>query len=156
MPSGLIRTHHSGPPERFGKLLRTSRATFFRPGATLSSRSKMIASASLSSALVIFFSLSAGTNSQLRGSGIGLFQQQRGAAAFAHQLAPLVEAAVRPGDDARVGPRLALAHRNAFGLAAKRIAREDRIGEFERVVAEVRDEGAERRVLDADPDHQPE
>ena len=40
----------------------------FCAGATLSSRSKMIASASLSSALAIFFSLSAGTNSQLRGS----------------------------------------------------------------------------------------
>src|SRR3954471_7190840 len=132
-----MRTHHSGPPERFGRFLRTSRATFFRPGATLSSRSKMIASASLSSALAIFFSLSAGTNSQLRGSGIGLFQQQCGAGAFAHQLAALVEAAVRPGDDAGVGPRPALAHRDALGLAAQRIAGEDRIGKLERIVPKV-------------------
>ena len=47
---------------------RSSRATGLSAGATLSSRSKMIASAALSSAFMIFFSLSAGTNSQLRGA----------------------------------------------------------------------------------------
>ena len=41
--------------------------TAFFSGRTESSRSKMIASASLASALAIFFSLSAGTNNQLRG-----------------------------------------------------------------------------------------
>src|SRR2546423_12093781 len=104
---GLMRTHHSGPPERCGKSLSRSRATLLSAGATLSSRSKMIASASLSRALAIFRSLSAGTNSQLRGSAIGLLEQQRGTRAFAHQLVALVEAAVRPGDDPCVRSRLA-------------------------------------------------
>src|SRR5690242_7746781 len=98
-----------------------SRAAGFWAGATLSSRSKMMASASLSSAFAIFFSLSAGTNSQDRGSAIGLFQKQRGARAFAHHFVTLVEAAMRPGDDAGVGPRLALAHRDALGFAAQSV-----------------------------------
>src|SRR5258706_13945274 len=114
-PSGLIRIHHWGPPERPGKCLRMSRAAALRAGATLSSRSKIKASASLSSALAIFFSLSAGTNSQERGSDIGRLEQQCGAGAFAHQFVALVEAAVRPSDDAGVGPRLALAHGDALG-----------------------------------------
>ena len=73
LPSGLIRTHHCGPPERAGRALRISRAAALPAGATLSSRSKIIASASLASALAIFFSLSAGTNSQLRASVIAGF-----------------------------------------------------------------------------------
>ncbi len=71
--SGLTRTHHCGPPERFSMDFSTSRATGFIAGATLSSRSKMIASASLSSAFEILRSLSAGTNSQERGSLIAGF-----------------------------------------------------------------------------------
>jgi len=63
-----MRTHHCGPAERAVSAFNISRAACFRVGATLSSRSKMIASAALSSALAIFFSLSAGTNSQLRGA----------------------------------------------------------------------------------------
>src|SRR6476469_7761726 len=133
-----------------------SRAAALFAGATLSSRSKMIASASLSSALAIFFSLSAGTNSQLRGSAIGLLQEQRRARAFAHQLVALVEASVRPGDDARIGTRLAFTNSDAFRFAAKGVASEDGIREFEGVVAEVRDECSERRVGDADADHQAE
>src|SRR5206468_7109797 len=121
----------------------------FCAGTTLSSRSKMIASAALPSALAIFFSLSAGTNSQERGSIIGLFHQQSGARAFAHQLAILVEAAVRPGDDPGIRPRLALAHGGAFGLAAQGVADEYRLGEAKRLVAEVGDERAHRRFRDA-------
>src|SRR5215210_1647392 len=101
-----MRTHHCGPPLRAASSLRILRAAAFRSGATLSSRSKMIASASLSIARAIFFSLSAGTNSQLRAStfiakapSLRLLEQQGGARAFADQLAALVEAAVRPGDD---------------------------------------------------------
>src|SRR5438876_8774258 len=131
---GLMRTHHSGPPERGERCFRMSRAAAFCVGETLSSRSKMIASAVLSSALAIFFSLSAGTNSQLRGSGIGLFQEQRGAGAFAHQLALLVEAAMRPGDDPRVRARLALAQGDALAFAAQRVSGEHRIGVLEAVV----------------------
>jgi hypothetical protein len=59
--SGFTRTHQTGPPDRFGSPLRMSRAAAFCAGATLSSRSKISASASQSSALPIFFSLSAGT-----------------------------------------------------------------------------------------------
>ena len=44
-----------------------SRASALCDGATLSSRSKITASASLASAFIIFLLLSAGTNSQLRG-----------------------------------------------------------------------------------------
>src|SRR5690348_5542536 len=133
-----------------------SRAVAFRAGATLSSRSKMIASASPSSALAIFFSLSAGTNSQLRASAIRLLQKQRGASAFAHQLIALVEAAVRPGDDSGIGARFAFAHGDALGFAAQRVAGEHWIGEFQRIVAEVRDQRPERGVADADADHQAE
>src|SRR5438876_4907197 len=147
---GLMRTHHSGPPERGERCFRISRAAVFCAGETLSSRSKMIASAVLSSALAIFFSLSAGTNSQLRGSGIGLFQEQRGAGAFAHQLVTLVEAAVCPSDDTRVGPRLALPDRDALGLAAQGVPDAHRIGELECVIAQVGDERAARGVGDAD------
>src|SRR5207248_7180514 len=117
-PSGLMRIHHSGPFDRRGSCFSMSRAAAFCAGATLSSRSRITASASLSRALAIFFSLSAGTNSQDRGSAIGLLEQQRGARAFAYELATLVEAAVRPGDDPRVRPRLALAHGDAFAFAA--------------------------------------
>src|SRR5207302_1174992 len=135
-----MRIHHSGPPERGERCFRMSRAAAFCAGATLSSRSKITASASLSKALAIFFSLSAGTNSQLRGSGIWLLQEQRGARAFAYEFVALVEAAVRPGDDPGIRPRLALAHGDALAFAAQRVSGEHRIGEFEAVVAQVRDE----------------
>src|SRR5438105_13566094 len=97
-----MRIHHSGPPERGERCFSMSRAEAFCAGATLSSRSKITASASLSRAFAIFFSLSAGTNNQLRGSGIWLLQEQRGARAFAYEFAALVEAAVLPGHDPRV------------------------------------------------------
>ena len=57
-----------GLPARSGSSLRMARAAVFCPGTTLSSRSKMMASAALPRALAIFRSLSAGTNSQERGS----------------------------------------------------------------------------------------
>src|SRR3954463_5570732 len=123
-----MRTHHCGPPERLGKFLKRSRATGFSAGTTLSSRAKKIASASLSSAFMIFFSLSAGTNSQERGSGIGLLQQQRGAGAFAYQFIALVVAAMGPGHDPGIGARLALAHGDALGLAAQGVAGEHGLG----------------------------
>ena len=117
----------------------------------------MIASASLSSAFIIFLLLSAGTNSQLRGGArhAGFFSEQRGAGAFAHQLAALVEAAVLPGDDAGVGPRLAFATSQALAFAAQRVADEHRGGEDQLVVAEVGDERAERRVADRHPTIRP-
>src|SRR2546423_14928974 len=112
-----MRIHHSGPFDRRGSCFSMSRAAAFCAGATLSSRSKITASASLSRALAIFFSLSAGTNSQLRGSGIWRLQEQGGARAFAHELVVLVEAPMCPGDDPRVRARLALAHGDAFAFA---------------------------------------
>ena len=63
---------------------------------------------------------------------------------------------MRPGDDARIRPRLALAQVDALAFGAERIADEHRLREYELVVAEVRDKRSERRVVDADPDHQPE
>ena len=45
---------------------------------------------------------------------------------------------------------------DAFAFGTKRVADEDRLGKDELVVAEVRDERAERRVVDADADHQSE
>src|SRR5437868_5376384 len=105
-----MRIHHSGPFDRRGSCFSMSRAAAFCAGTTLSSRSKITASAALSRAFAIFFSLSAGTNSQLRGSGIWLLEEQRGARAFAHELVLLVEAAMRPGDDPGIRPRFALAH----------------------------------------------
>src|ERR671912_747511 len=140
-----MRTHHCGPPDRFPSSLRICRAAAFWAGATLSSRSKITASAALSIAFAIFFSLSAGTNSQ-----------ERGARALAHQLAALVEAAVRPGDDAGVRPGLAFPKLDALAFAAQRVADEDGLRKDELVVAQVRHERAEGRVVDADPDHQPE
>src|SRR5207237_2715013 len=82
--------------------------------------------------------------------------QEGRARALADQLAPLIEAAVRPGDDPRVGPRLALTNLEAFALAAQRVACEYGVGKDELVIAEVRDERSERRVVNADADHQAE
>ena len=56
-----------------------------------------------------------------------------------------------------IGPRLAFAQRRCIRVSLrKRVAGEDRVGEDQLVVAEVGDERAERRVGDADPDHQAE
>jgi hypothetical protein len=51
-----------------------------------------------------------------------VLEQQSRAGAFAHQLVALVEAAVRPGDDARSRPRLAFAYCDAFAFTAERVA----------------------------------
>ena len=75
-------------------------------------------------------SLAVGRDEQ-PGAGLGhcgRLLEQRGARALADELVALVEAAVRPGDDAGVRPRLALANRDAFAFAAKRVAGEHRIG----------------------------
>ena len=104
---------------------------------------------SLSSALAIFFSLSAGTNSQCAGARLahaGFFSSSAERCIRAHQLIALVEAAMLPGDDAGVGPRLALADLDALAFAAQRVADEHRLGEDELVVAEVGDQRTERRV----------
>ena len=77
----------------------------------------MIASASVSSALAIFFSLSAGTNSQLARRHDGFLCSSAERVHRQTSLVALVEAAVRPGDDPGVGPRFAFAHRDALALA---------------------------------------
>ena len=51
-----------------------------------------------------------------------------------------------PGDDAGIGPRLALADGDALAFRAQSVARKDRLGEDQFVVAEVGDERPERRV----------
>ena len=153
---------HANPPLRsagtLGMFLRRSRATGFCAGATLSSRSKMIASASLSSALAILRSLSAGTNSQLRGSHhCGLLQEKRGARAFADQLVALVEGC---GDAQVTSPafgRDLLSRTAMHSLSERSVSPANTgLGNFELVVAEIGDEGAERGVVDADSDQQAE
>ena len=65
-----------------GPVIQRASERALRSGATLSSRSKMTASASDSIALATFFSLSAGTNSQLRGGGRSLTPATSGSARF--------------------------------------------------------------------------
>ena len=116
---------------RSGRCFRMSRAAAFCAGATLSSRSKMIASASLSSALAIFL-LAVGGDEQpaARAGGHAGFFRSSAERVHSHtSLVALVEAAVRPGDDPGIGPRLAFAHRDAFAFAAQGVADEHRLGE---------------------------
>ncbi len=117
----------------------------------------MIASASLSSALAIFFSLSAGTNSQERGSFIAGFFRSSAVRVHSHTsssrwLKLRCAQVTMPALGRDLLSRTAM---HSLSLR-KRVAGEHRVGKDELVVAEVGDERAERRVGDADPDHQPE
>ena len=117
----------------------------------------MIASAALSSALAIFFSLSAGTNSQLRGWRHCGFFDSKAVRVHSHTSSPRwLKLRCAQVTMPALGRDLLSRTRDAFALGAQRVADEHRVGKDQFVVAEVGDQRAERGVGDADPDHQPE
>ena len=125
-----------------------SRAAAFCAGATLSSRSKMIASASLSSALAIFFSLSAGTNSQERGSVIAGFFSSSAVRVHSHTsssrwLKLRCAQVTMPALGRDLLSRTAM---HSLSLRSVSPANTG-LGKIELVVAEVGDERAERGVV---------
>ena len=109
----------------------------------------MIASASLSSALAIFFSLSAGTNSQLRGRRHAGVLAAAPSACIGRPVSPRwLKLRCSQVTMPALGRDL-LSRSATHSLSMrKRVADEHRLGEAHFVVAEVGDERAERGVGD--------
>ena len=98
--SGLIRTHQRGPPSRAPSAFSRSRAACLRSSATLSSRSKMIASASLAMRLRDLLVAVGGDEQpaarRARGS-CRLLQEQRASGCIVHtSLVALVDSCGAP------------------------------------------------------------
>src|SRR5882757_8386352 len=133
------------------------RATTFWSGAMESSRSRIRASAAVFFALSNFLRLSPGTNRNDRiVSRLWFAMHQPGAAAARHHLAALIGHGVLELDQPLRGPRLAGALGNDFGVCLQRIAMEHGFWKFDVGHPEIADGGAERRIVDAHPDHDAE
>src|SRR5262245_12478573 len=104
------------------------RAPAFWSGATESSRSRIRQSAAVLHALSNFRVLSPGTNRNERiALRLRLAVHQAGAAADRHHFAALVGGGVLELDDALIGPRLALAFGDDFGVGLQRVTVEHRL-----------------------------
>src|SRR5258708_2787536 len=138
-----------------------SRATVLRSAATESSRSRIRPSGPEEGPLASLRSESAGTNRKERMMAsvlgrliLGTLAHQRLALALRDNLSALVDGGVVELDDAGIGARLALAHRQHRGPDLERVAMEHRLGEAHVGHAEIGHRRAERGVVHRDADHQ--
>ena len=89
-------------------------------------------------------------------SGLWFAMHQSGAAAACDHLAPLIGRGVLEFDDTLSGPRFAGALGDDLGVRLQRIAMEHGLGKFDIGHAEIADRGAERGIIHAHPDHDPQ
>src|ERR1700724_3421275 len=148
------------------------RASLLRSGAIESSRSTITAPAPLAIALSSFLPPSAGTNRSERNNRAWMRSGPRRvrharrlprphahedlAAAFRHQLVVLIVGAVVELEDAGARSRVRFALADDLGGAMDGVAFEQRVGKLHLGHAEIGDSGADREVVDHDPDHQAE
>src|SRR5437016_5579362 len=156
--SALTRTYILWFGFRASSISRTvRRAPTFSSGAIESSRSRISASAAVFLALSNLRRLSPGTNRNDRiGSSLRFAVHQPGPATTSHHLTALIGHGVLEFHDVLVRPRLAFTLGDNSGVRLERIAVKHRLWKLDVGHAEVTDRGAQRRVVDAHPDHDAE